>query len=263
MATRRYLIGLIFFALAGHCLAASKSNLAKEKRWEQQIVPDLMIGEAVHLNTAGIRFLALYTPATNKPAHGGVILLHGTGVHPAWPEVIEPLRTRLPDFGWTTLSLQMPILRNAAPMKDYKALMPEASGRIRAGVEFLKNRGINNIVLIGHSLGNTEATQYLIHKPDPAVHGYIAIGMSNEFPNTYNNAMALRKIPVPMLYLYGSQDDKAVLAFVKQYGTSVSKANKHYSQLEVEGADHFFSSMQDTLLKLVSNWLNKNFSGKK
>jgi len=248
----------MFLALAGHCLAASKSNLAKEKRWEEQIVPDLMVGEAVHLKAAGTRFLALYTPATSKPAHGGVILIHGTGVHPAWPEVIEPLRTRLPDLGWTTLSLQMPILSNGAPMKDYEALMPEGPGRIRAGVEFLKSRGITNIVLIGHSLGDAMANQYLIHTPDPAVHGYIAIGMSNEFPRQYNNAAALNRIPVPMLNLYGSQDDKAVLAFIKQYGARASKANKHYSQLQVEGADHFFTNMQATLTKVVNNWLSKN-----
>jgi len=251
----------MFLALAGHCLAASKSNLAKERRWEAQIVPDLMVGDAVHLKAAGTRFLALYTPATSKPAHGGVILIHGTGVHPAWPEVIEPLRTRLPDLGWTTLSLQMPILRNAAPMKDYTALMPEVPGRIRAGVEFLKSKGVSNIVLIGHSLGDTMANQYLIHKPDPAVHGFIAIGMSNEFEGRYNNAVLLNRIPVPMLNLYGSQDDKAVLAFIKQYGAKASKTNKHYSQLEIEGADHFFTSMQGTLIKVVSNWLNKNAAG--
>jgi pimeloyl-ACP methyl ester carboxylesterase len=248
----------MFLALAGHCLAASKSNLAKEKRWEQQIVPDLMIGEAVHLNAAGTRFLALYTPATSKPAHGGVILIHGTGVHPAWPEVIQPLRIALPDHGWTSLSLQMPILRNAAPMKDYKALMPEGPGRIQAGIEFLKSKGISNIVLIGHSLGDAMANQYLIHKPDPAVHGYIAIGMSNEFPDKYNNAAALRKIPVPMLNLYGSQDDKAVLRFVKLHGNKARTANKHYSQLQVAGADHFFTNMQSTLVKVVNNWLSKN-----
>jgi pimeloyl-ACP methyl ester carboxylesterase len=258
MIIRRCLIGLIFLTLAGHGLAASKSDLVKEKRWEQQIVPELMIGEPEHLTSGGTRFLALYTPATSKPAHGGVILIHGTGVHPAWPEVIEPLRTSLPDHGWATLSLQMPILRNGAPMKDYLDVMPEAPARIQAGVDFLKARGIRNIVLIGHSLGDAQANVYLTNHPDPAVHAYIAIGMSNEFPKHYNNAAALARISVPMLNLYGSQDDKAVLSFVKLHGAKASKSNKNYSQLQVEGADHFFTNMQTTLIKVVDNWLKKN-----
>jgi len=191
MKTRRYLIGLIFFALVGSCPAATRSDQAKEKRWEEQIVPSLMVGEAVNLRANGTEFLGLYAPNTGEPSYGGVILIHGTGAHPAWPQIIEPLRIALPEHGWSTLSLQMPILANDAKQQAYLPLMPEAPLRIQAGVDFLKGKGVNNIVLIAHSMGATMANMYLADKPDPAVHGYIAIGMSNEFPKRYDNIMAL------------------------------------------------------------------------
>ncbi len=261
MSTRRYLIGLIFFALAGQCLAATRSDQAKEKRWEEQIVPTLMVGEAVKLKAAGTKFLALYAPNTNKTLYGGVILIHGIGAHPAWPQIIEPLRIDLPDHGWSTLSLQMPILPNEAKVQEYLPLLPEAPGRIQAGVDFLKRKGVKNIVIVAHSMGTTMANIYLSNKPDKLVHAYVAIGMSNPFPKQYDNAKALSKITLPMLDLYGSQDLESVLTFAKARAASARKVNKRYSQLQIPGADHFFTDMQDDLVKRVRDWLMKNASG--
>lgn len=260
MNSRRYLIGLIFLLLAGYSLAATKSDQAKEKRWEEQIVPSLLVGEAVKLKAADVEFLGLYADNTARQALGGVVLIHGIGAHPAWPEIIEPLRTTLPEHGWSTLSLQMPILGNEANAQDYLPLMEEAPERIQAGVDYLKSKGVKNIVIIAHSMGTTMANIYLANKPDPAVHAYVAIGMSNPFPVKYDNLAALGKITLPMLDLYGSQDLEAVLAFAKPRATSARKTNKHYTQVMVEGANHFFTDMQDTLIKRVRGWLTKNAS---
>lgn len=261
MKFRRYLIGLIFLLLAGPSLAATKSDTAKEKRWEEQIVPDLMVGKAVKLKAADVQFLGLYSQNTDKHMFGGVILIHGIGAHPAWPDIIEPLRTSLPDHGWSTLSLQMPILGNEANAQDYLPLMPEVPRRIQAGVDYLKSKGVKNIVIIAHSMGTTMANVYLKNKPDPAVHAYVAIGMSNPFPTHYDNAAALAKITMPMLDLYGSEDLEGVLAFAKTRAASARKVNRHYTQLMVKGANHFFTDMQEELIKVVRDWLLKNASG--
>ena len=92
------------------------------------------------------------------------------------------------------------------------------------------------------------------------MHAYVAIGMSNPFPAKYDNLAALSKITLPVLDLYGSQDLEAVLAFAKPRATSARKINKRYTQVMVEGANHFFTDMQDTLIKRVRGWLTKNAS---
>ena len=79
--------------------AASKSDLYKEKRWESQIVDSLLVGEAVKLREHDTEFLGLFAEANSGDAKGAVILLHGRGAHPAWPDVIEPLRMELPEHG--------------------------------------------------------------------------------------------------------------------------------------------------------------------
>ena len=260
MNARRYLIGLIFLLLTGPSLGATKSDQAKEKRWEEQIVPSLLVGEGVKLKAADVEFLGLYAENTDKQMYGGVILIHGIGAHPAWPDIIEPLRINLPEHGWSTLSLQMPILANNADVQDYLPLMPEAPARIQAGVDFLKSKGVKNIVIIAHSMGTAMANVYMANKPDPAVHAYIAIGMSNQFPKEYDNAAAISKITVPMLDLYGSQDLESVMSFAKARAASGAK-NKHYTQVMVDGANHFFADMQDDLVKRIRGWLMKNASG--
>jgi pimeloyl-ACP methyl ester carboxylesterase len=262
MHHRRYLIGLIFLLFAGGSVAATKSDTAKEKRWEEQIVPSLLVGEPVKLKSGDVEFLGLYAENTDEQPRGGAIIIHGIGAHPAWPDIIDPVRMALPEHGWSTLSLQMPILANEAGALDYLPLMDEAPGRIQAGVDFLKDKGVKNIVIIAHSMGTTMANVYLAAKPDPAVHAYIAIGMSNPFPAKYDNAAALAKITIPVLNLYGSQDLESVIAFADARAASARKVNKHYTQIQVTGANHFFNNMQDDLIKRIRGWLLKNASGK-
>lgn len=99
---------LILMVASSH--GAWASDRAKEQRWADQIVDFLVVGEAVRLQTGEERFLGLFTEAATEPVKGAVIVIHGVGVHPDWQDVVAPLRTGLPEHGWATLSIQMPIL---------------------------------------------------------------------------------------------------------------------------------------------------------
>jgi hypothetical protein len=60
------------------------------------------------------------------------------GAHPDWPEVIQPLHSGLPESGWTTLSVQMPILANdarAAGNESYRQLAVEDADHFYIGPE--------------------------------------------------------------------------------------------------------------------------------
>ncbi len=265
MYTRKYLVlGLIFSLSASTALAASKSDLAKEKRWEAQIVPSLMVGDAVKLKAAGVEFLGIYAENSADEVMGGAIILHGVGVHPAWPDVINPIRITLPEHGWHTLSLQMPILTNDAEYRDYLPLFDEALTRIQTGVDFLKKKGIKNIVLIGHSMGTMMASDYLASKPDPAVRALIGIGMTyNSASPRMQNIPSISKIKVPVLDIFGSEDLERVKRHAKSRRNAAKKANnKGYTQIKIEGANHFFNNMEDVLIKRIRGWLAKHAPGK-
>jgi pimeloyl-ACP methyl ester carboxylesterase len=60
-------------------------------------------------------FLALWKPANAAEASGVVILIPGDSESADWPQAIGPLRNKLPDVGWSSLSLTLPDPHDQAP----------------------------------------------------------------------------------------------------------------------------------------------------
>ncbi|NOY66990.1 MAG: DUF3530 family protein [Gammaproteobacteria bacterium] len=234
------------------------SDFAKEKRWADQIVDDLMVGEAQWLSAEGKKFLGIYTKNTTDKVSGGVIVLHGLGIHPNWVDVVQPLRSDLPDEGWQTIALQMPVLRNEAEYKEYVPLFSGVPPRVKAAISFLKSKGVKNIIIVGHSLGSTMGAYFMSLNKDPSVKAFVAVGVSgaiNEVP-WYLNSLA--KIKVPVLDIYGSDDLPQVLtATEKKAAVARAAGNKNYDQIMVEGADHFFKGKSDELVKQVASWIKR------
>ncbi len=249
----RVLLALSYLSASGF---AHASDLAKEKRWADQIVDSLIDGEAVWLKADRQPFLAIYTEATEGESLGGVIILHGIGIHPDWPQVIHPLRVQLPEHGWSTLSLQMPILPNEARIEDYAPLFDEVAPRIEAGIKFLKEQGIDKVAIAGHSLGATMASYYLAENDHP-IKSFVAIGMAagSKDPRM-DNAASFQNISISMLDLYGSRDQDDVIRASSARASAAQKAGfKAYKQMQVDGADHFFDGKEDVLVDTVRDWL--------
>jgi pimeloyl-ACP methyl ester carboxylesterase len=254
----------ISFTLLTWSGTVAASDSEKEKRWSQQFVDDLVVGEPLQLKAGTAEFACIFTEASAGSTGHAVILAHGIGVHPDWPEIINPLRSELPEHGWSTLSIQMPILANDAPLQDYLPLFDEAGPRIEAAVRFLRDRGNQTIVLIGHSLGAAMAASYLAHNPQHDLQGLIVIGLGAiDLDDRMNGVLALEKIQVPVLDLYGSNDLAIVLDSVKARTSAARTAgNTNYRQIEVEDADHFFAGLEDTLNQRVSGWLKSFYADK-
>ena len=263
MGSKISLAGIGVLSLLLSLATSQASDLEKEKRWEAQIVDALIVGDAVKLKADKTEFLAIFAEHNTDKAMGGALILHGIGVHPAWPEVIQPLRTNLPDHGWATLSLQMPILPNEAKSEDYVPLFKEVSPRIQAGVDYLKKQGLQNIVIVAHSLGASMATYYLSQKPDMAIRAFVGVGMSQHtWQPGMDTTAALRKIRLPILDMYGSRDLPEVMSSAKARTNAATRAgNKQYTQVKIEDADHFFNNMDAVLVKRVRGWLAKHAAG--
>jgi len=236
--------------LIGVC---SASDQAREQSHANDIVASLVVGEAVWLSDGELPFLALYTEATEASGNA-VLLMHGTGAHPNWAEVIFPLREGLPEQGWAALSMQMPIGAREASFDEYLALFPEVPARIEAALQYLHEQGQDTVILIGHSLGAMMGTHYLAQHDQSKVQGFIAIGLSAADVPPVSVPENISKIRVPMLDLYGSDDFPNVksTAWVRR---SAASDNPTFSQIEAEGADHFFRGQDAALLQHVSNWL--------
>jgi dienelactone hydrolase len=249
----------IALALLLLTLPAVASDLIREQRYAQNLRQGLAVGDGVTLKAGDTEFFAIHAEAERGKLKGAAILLHSRGAHPDWPEVIRPLRTQLASRGWETLSIQMPV---AGPDSDswiYEQLIPEAIPRLAAAVEFLKGREIENIVVIGHSLGARMGAHFLAAGTPREVTGFVAIGMMLEPAGSQSKTgEALAAVKIPVLDLYGSRDLDSVRNSVRKRAAAARKAeNGAYRQVSIAGADHFFRGLEGTLVGRVGAWMTR------
>jgi len=228
---------------------AFASDIEKELRWKRQVVGDLFDGEPITLNDGKNDFLGLLTEA-DPAKENAIVVLHGIGAHPDWPQVVNPLRVQLAEQGWTTLSIQLPVLGSEATGADYVPLNEEAAARILTSVRYLKQAGAAGVYIVAHSLGSRMASYFLAQTDEP-VKGFVGVGMN------VGTVQYLDQIDIPMLDLYGSDDLEGVLGSADDRRKAAA-ANPGYTSHMVDGANHFFNDMDDELVSAVVNWLQAN-----
>ncbi|CAE6891167.1 conserved exported protein of unknown function [Pseudomonas marincola] len=79
---------------------------------ERQIDPK----QVQHLQAGDEQFLALWLEANSAQPRGAVILIPGDNESADWPQTVGPLRRKLPDNGWHTLSLTLPDPLSTVPI---------------------------------------------------------------------------------------------------------------------------------------------------
>lgn len=110
----------LLFASAVPVQAEEAPAAIAEKPAERQPLPERSQAEAnalgrqipqqeqQQLQAGSDSFLALWKPANTAEAEGVVIIVPGAGENADWPQAIAPLRRKLPDAAWGTLSLSLP-----------------------------------------------------------------------------------------------------------------------------------------------------------
>ena len=254
-------IGLVvlFWLIPSLASAQTLSDVAKEHRWAEQIEDTLFDGEIVWLDAGSERFLTINMwPEDDTNARSGFLVMHGIGIHPNWEQVIRPLRVGIAEEGWPTLSIQLPILPNEAEPHLYQPLFAEVPVRVEAAISHMRNKGIRDIHIVAHSMGAAMALSYLNHSQTSSVKSAVFIGLNGEsqaMPTAVSGA--LRKLKIPVLDIYGSDDLESVRE------TAAKRANGLFlaghpgnKQIEVQGADHFFEGAEDLLQQHILDWIN-------
>ena len=227
-------------------LGARAQDYEREARWAREIVPGVVVGDAVWLPGPGSRpFLGLLAESAHPKAL--VLLVHGIGVHPDHG-VIGALRAALADQGYTTLSIQMPVLDAAAPPSAYRELFPNAIERIRAAATWLRGKDAAPIVLVSHSLGSAMAGAFYEQTADAPFSSWVCMGLSGAYGS-------MRNVKVPILDVYGENDLPSVLRGDWRRRITVDSIPGS-RQLKVSRADHFYSGREQALAGEIDSFLD-------
>lgn len=245
---------LTVFIMVGY--PAQASDLERETRLKDQIIDAIFDGEPLMLEADGHEFLSIYTEA-DEP-RGGVLVLHGRGFHPDRADAINPLRVGLADNGWNTLSIQLPVLEKTAKYYDYVPIFGEAIPRIEAAIDYLKEQGNEQIIVIAHSCGAHMAMQYVRERGDAAFDAFVGIGMgATDYKQPMREPLPFEKISKPLLDVYGGDDYPAVQRLAAlRLQMMQDEGNEKSAQIKIPEADHYFVDMGDELVEAVSGWLD-------
>ncbi|HUX91995.1 MAG TPA: DUF3530 domain-containing protein [Gallionellaceae bacterium] len=229
-------------------LAFAGADYARERKWADEIIPGIVVGDPVFLELKqGRKFLTIFTEAKDaKTGDGklGLVVIHGLGIHPDW-NMVGTLRTQLAEQGYTTLSIQMPVLANDAEGEAYLPLFPEAEERIAVAVDFLQAKGYKKIAIVSHSMGSAMSRMF-VENNQHRLAAWASLGIGRGY--TYSG------ISIPVLDLYGEHDLPPVLQTAKKRAASLNE-NLNSRQVMVAKSDHFYNDHEAEMVKAVNNFL--------
>ena len=243
-------IALLTLAYALHAAAAPAIDDAREDRWASEVVPGIVVGDAIWLATPSrAKVLAILTLPTGAP-RAGVVIVHGLGVHPDFG-MIGGLRTLLADAGYATLAVQMPVLAAGASREDYAVTLPAAGERLGAAIALLRARGIARIAIVSHSLGATMTDAFLARPSAPRIGAWVPVGMPVDFAADPREPV----LDVAAEHELPEVVEAAPLRSKRLPRDGCSRA------LTIADADHYFDQRQKELAAAIAAFLDQVFGG--
>ena len=237
------------------------SDQKREADFAEGINKTLAIGKAVWLESEGKKFFGLYTQTEKITSKSVAIILHDMGGHPNQQQLIYNLRVFLPEHNWATLALQMPLRELGAESEDYYALFPEAVARIHSAINYAKNNGAENIVVVGHGLGGLMGL-YALAEQAADIKALVTISLP--VPKTEDKSAQtlafIKKIKIPLLDIYGVLDVPEVTDSDRARRLA-AKENTGYRQIKLEDQGRAYLHDEGLLVKRIYSWLSAISAG--
>ena len=134
---------LLFFPLLSFEVNLPDYN--REQNINEQITRYIFDAEVIKLKSNIETEFNLVTNINNS-SQDSILFLHGRGLHPTEPLVIEPLRQEL-FLAFNTFSLQLPVLKKGKTFYDYKNIFNYSNERINSAVKYIL-RSNGRIIII-------------------------------------------------------------------------------------------------------------------
>ena len=254
--------------------AAAQHSLKEEKitQYFQKVNPEGM----VWLENPKHRSAALFKEAVKANPRGATILLHDISHNLSSSGIIKDIATTLPEYGWATLSIQLPYIENENNTQDFEKYSSEINERIRTAIKWLNNSRPKNIVVVAHGVSAHAVLSQLSQKSIPQISA--AVLLSSGAKNLKTTKIEFDKLlgsKVHIFDLYAANDSKellkqarlrrkdalraGILNTTKSYSGSAPKSQRPllYHQKREFGADHNFINLGNKISKRILGWLKR------
>ncbi len=212
-------------------------------------------------------FLALWQPANQAEAAGLVILLPGDGESADWPQAIGPLRRKLPEAGWHTLSLSLPdpqpaplpaaVLPLAPPPATPQQLPADRRlARLDAALAFARAQQAPRIVLLGQRSGAYWASRYLVERQDAKDITQLVLISAQDVPaETLTLQALLSQLDLPSGDFYYKDDLAARQAAIARQRDARREGKARYTQIALKALPGNPEVEQEQLFRRLKGWL--------
>lgn len=284
----------------GDAKAEQRAPLAERSELEALALErQLKANEQQRLDAAGTPFLALWLAANDPAPKGAVILLPGDEESADAPRVIGPLRHKLPDAGWHSLSVSLPdpqganlpvrIAESAVPSGDAPAekpaevpaepaapaepsQSPEAArathvervfARIDASIAFAGQQQAKVVVLLGHGSGAYWAARYIAERKPANVSHLLLVDIRQPegFESPITDLLAQITASVGDFYYRDSATARQAALLRKQL--SQRQKQPAFVQVGLDALPGNPSVAEEQLFRRLRGWLDKQAGGGK
>ena len=200
------------------------------------------------LSNKGEKFNLLYHEDESEDQ--AILLLHGRGLYPNEPLVMNPLIEIL-NKEYNVYSIQLPVLKKNATYSEYVKLFSYSDSRIKKTLNYIETTS-SKIIVIAHSCGAHMLSSFL-KKYQNKIHKIILI-----------SAGAVDKDQTPLPYYDYSLFDGQILNIlgdkdhnsVKNFAEYILSLNiKNFQNIIISDADHYYKGKISSLATQVNKWL--------
>ena len=200
------------------------------------------------LSNKGEKFKLLYHEDESKDQ--AILLLHGRGLYPNEPLVMNPLIEIL-NKEYNVYSIQLPVLKKNATYSEYVKLFSYSDSRIKKTLNYIETTS-SKVIVIAHSCGAHMLSSFL-KKYQNKIHKVILI-----------SAGAVDKDQTPLPYYDYSLFDGQILNIlgdkdhnsVKHFAEYILSLNiKNFQNIIISDADHYYKGKISSLATQVNKWL--------
>jgi len=238
---------LILF-LVSSCAKEVEPNYLRELNLNEQFVQEQFDADLVKVELSDNRNFAMLQNVEGK--RQPILLLHGRGLYPNEPLVMNPIREGLMSE-YNVFSIQLPVLEKGATYYKYKKIFSYSNERISAALEKIHSE-YGKVIVIAHSCGAHMLSSYLDMHGGEYLESVILLSAGAVDKNQIATFFNYSLLDFKLLNIFGEFDHNSVIKH-NDYLTSLK--SEHITHQMLTDADHYYRDQSESLLLVLKKWL--------